>query len=106
MYRDRGIIKWAPFDALTGMNEFLRAMLYQKNQQEMPVLSEDQLLEMNRQCLYALRLKCEVLITYFEDGYFYDVVDLIKKVDTVGQLLILESGQCLKLAIIVSLSCF
>lgn len=48
MYKDRGIIKWAPFDALVGFNDLIKEMLNNKNKIEKPILNEDRLEKMDR----------------------------------------------------------
>lgn len=103
MYKDRGIIKWAPFDALIGFNNLVNEMLYKKYQKEKPLLSEDKLEELDRTIKLAIINDSEIQICYYEDGYFKTVVDKIKKVDLQNRLLYLQSNISLYLDVIIDL---
>lgn len=94
MYKDRGIIKWAPFDALVGFQNKIDEMLYERGKKERPILCEDKLIEMDLAIHEALGEKREVLVSYYEDGYikntygFVDRIDKIKNTIEVSKLLI------------------
>lgn len=103
MYKDRGIIKWAPFDALIGFNSLVNEMLYKKYQKEKPFLSEDKLEELDRTIKIAITNENEIQISYYEDGYIKTVTDKIKKVDLHKRLLYLKSNFSLYLDTIIDL---
>jgi hypothetical protein len=42
-YLDRGIIKWMPFDALTGFGEMIRELTHAHKDVEVPLIFEDTL---------------------------------------------------------------
>lgn len=81
MYKDRGIIKWAPFDALVGFNSYLSEMIYEKEKISKPVLLEDKLEELDFILSEAFKNKLELQIEYFENGYIKTMYDHIKKID-------------------------
>src|SRR5690554_1376068 len=81
MYKDRGIIKWAPFDALVGFQNKIDEMLYERGKKEKPILCEDKLIEMDRVIMEALNEKKEVLVSYYEDGYIKNTYGFVEEVD-------------------------
>ena len=92
MYKDRGIIKWAPFDALVGFKELINKMHYNRNKKPKPILSSDQLENMDYLLQEALIKKLELVFDYYEDGYIKTVYGKIKKVDQINQLIILNNN--------------
>ena len=83
MYKDRGIIKWAPFDALNGFRETIELYKYNKGKKAKPVLDENQLEEMDRTIKEAISDSKEIQVSYFEDGYIKDMYGFVKKVDVI-----------------------
>ena len=92
MYKDRGIIKWAPFDALVGFNQEIAKMLYNKYKTDKPILLEDKLEDMNNILLEAYEKNEEVSIIYYEDGYQKTIYGKIKLIDKIKSLIHLENG--------------
>jgi|SRR5690625_4386834 len=80
MYKDRGIIKWAPFDALVGFNEMVSNYIKSKNKIERPVLLEDKLNELDYILKEAFQFKLEVEVKYFEKGFIKKTVGIINKI--------------------------
>jgi hypothetical protein len=90
-YVDRGIIKWAPFDALVGYHEIIERMKHRNGKKERPVLSEDQYEQLNRRLKMALHYALEVEISYYKDGYINHTFGQIKKVDWHRRQLLLST---------------
>ncbi len=67
-YQDRGIIKWAPFDALVGYHSLLKELRHRLGKSERPILSDDQYEEFNRKLNMSWVKKQLIIIHYFEDG--------------------------------------
>ena len=103
MYSDRGIIKWAPFDALVGFHAMIQDIQYQLGKSPKPLLCEDRLQEMNRHLTYAIQKQQDVFLVYYVDGYFKQVYGRIKKIDVVNSLLILDTYQKINLLDIVQI---
>lgn len=80
-YHDRGIIKWAAFDALSGFNPMLREMKQRLNKKEKPILSSDDFEQMNLTLQEAIFNEKEIAVTYFEAGYSKMTFGKIKKLD-------------------------
>jgi len=89
-YHDRGIIKWAPFDALVGYHSLLKELKYRLNKHELPILSDDKQEELNRKLQIAVFKNVEIQIHYFEDGYTKTVFGHIHRLDWIKRKIILE----------------
>lgn len=76
---NRGMKKWAPYKSLNEQIDFINKMRYEKNKKERPLLSPDQEEEINRILVNYNNELCE--ITYWEDGYTYQVKAPIYRID-------------------------
>lgn len=92
MYKDRGIIKWAPFDALVGFRDLINEMQYERGKKEQPILSEDQLIEMDLIIKKAINTNKEIIIYYYNDGYIKNVYGYVKKVCNIYNILYLTNN--------------
>lgn len=66
--RDRGMVKWEPFRSITEQWTGLHNVMEDLNKIEKPVLSDDQLEEINQVLAEALQNKKEVYLTYYKNG--------------------------------------
>jgi hypothetical protein len=90
-YVDRGIIKWAPFDALVGYSTLLNELRYKLNKKHKPVLSDDQYEELNRKLHFAFHHQIDIELEYFYDGYVNTSYGTIKKLDFIHKKIILST---------------
>ena len=90
-YVDRGIIKWAPFDALVGYHSLIQELKYRLGKKDRPILSDDQYEEMNRKLQIAVYQNLEIEIEYYKDGYTRATLGTIKKIDWIQHLIILST---------------
>jgi hypothetical protein len=90
-YVDRGIIKWAPFDALVGYQTILSELRYKLGKKDHPQLSDDQYEELNRKLNFVFHHKIDVTIEYFSDGYVKSSYGTIKKLDFIHRLIVLST---------------
>ena len=95
-YVDRGIIKWAPFDALVGYGAMIREMKWRLGRKEKPILSDDQYQELNLKLSLAVHQAIEVEIEYFFDGYLRTTFGNIRKLDPIQGLIILDTFERIK----------
>lgn len=95
--------KWLPFDALTGFKTSLRKVEYDKDKINKPVISLDQLEEMNEVITSALNLQEEVIIKFYRGGYIYEISGLINKVDPINKVIII-ADQNIKFNMIVNIT--
>lgn len=91
-YRDRGIIKWAPFDALISYQEVLKVMRYERGKQQKPMLSDDQYETLNRTISASMSQNKAVYVVYYEDGYFKTLYGYVKTYDNIKKTLIFVEG--------------
>lgn len=104
-YRDRGIIKWAPFDALISYQEVLSAMRYERGKKEQPLLSDDQYETLDRTFHEAMHTHEALQITYYEDGYFKMMYGHLKTYDAIKKILIFCEGFHIKIGQIIDATC-
>ncbi|MFA5471483.1 MAG: YolD-like family protein [Acholeplasmataceae bacterium] len=103
-YVDRGIIKWAPFDALVGYSSLLSELRYKLGKKERPILSDDQYEELNRKLNFAFHHKIDIEVEYYMDGYIKSSYGMIKKLDFIHKLIILSTYEKIDSTSIVSLN--
>ncbi len=90
-YRDRGIIKWAPFDALVGYHSLIKELKYRLGKQNKPIMSDDQCEELNRKLSLAFNQDLEIEIEFFSDGYTKYTFGNIRKIDWINKIIILSN---------------
>jgi hypothetical protein len=66
--KDRGIIKWQPFDSCFSSQKIIKDVLNQKKKQIMPTLSNDQIEAIEEKIIDAYHLKEEIKIKYYYNG--------------------------------------
>src|SRR5690554_5517556 len=103
MYKDRGIIKWAPFDALAGLNEMVNNLINKKGKKDKPILSEDKLSELDLILKEAINNNNEIMIDYYLDGYIKTTYGLIKRIDEIEKLIQLDTNEKLSVNDIVDM---
>jgi hypothetical protein len=74
-------MKWMPFNALLEQGDYINDLLNGRIKKEMPVLSTDQLEEMNYKLEIAFVFQSEVVITYFDKGDFQSVSGILTRAD-------------------------
>ncbi|MGN5882488.1 YolD-like family protein [Staphylococcus simulans] len=84
----RGMVKWAPFATLPEQFERLHQYAVDQTKIERPILSEDQINELNQQIHIAFQEQCTIKIRYFRDGWIRTLEMVPKKIDYLDQLLI------------------
>ena len=92
-YKDRGIMKWAPFDALTGHGTMLEDMIYNINKKQKAELSDDEYKEINDTIKEALNSNKQISIDYYNDGYSFTTFGKIKKIDEINKLIKLDTEE-------------
>lgn len=88
----RGMVKWQPFASLPEQANYINKLIYEMNKIERPILSEDQLNELNETLFRAFENKEQIALEYFHDGYIYLVEGIIIKIDPIKKSLIVENN--------------
>ncbi|PGP19203.1 3-oxoacyl-ACP synthase [Bacillus cereus] len=78
--KGRGMIKWAPFAALTPQFDGIREIIKEQNKVTRPILTTEEKERIENMLACSLSSEEEILITYYEDGYllsgYMTVVDI------------------------------
>lgn len=86
------MVKWQPFASLPEHANYIRKVIYEMNKIERPVLSEDQLNELNEKLYRYSQTKEPVSMTYYHDGYIYEVEGVIVKIELLTKMIIIENN--------------
>lgn len=103
-YVDRGIIKWAPFDALVGYQGLLSELRYKLGKRDKPLLSDDQYEELNRKLNFVYHHQIEIIVEYYHDGYTKTSYGKIKHLDFVHKQIILSTYEKISSSSILDLT--
>jgi len=99
VYKDRKMMKWMPFNALLEQGDYVSELLYGKSKKEMPILSPDQLQELNYQLETAYVFGTEIIITYFNNHAFHTVQGTITRTDLQNKIIFLGNQSVHAIAI-------
>ncbi len=86
--KDRKMTKWLPFDSVTSSKNAVNKLEYERNKIEKPILSEDELNEIEENIIRAYQLKQTITIHYYENGYIKKITNKIHKIDTIKKRII------------------
>ena len=78
---NRNEIKWQPFNAIIGAEEVIRELQIKRNYKQMPILSEDELLNLEVLIKKAFHTKEKIQVVYFWKNQFYTKLGFIKQID-------------------------
>ncbi|MFU0762250.1 YolD-like family protein [Staphylococcus pasteuri] len=81
--KGRGMVKWAPFATLPEQFETIYQYIIDQNKIERPILSEDQLSELNFRLHQSLQLNQPVIVQYYDAGYFKSIELNIERIDAI-----------------------
>lgn len=104
-YEDRGIIKWAPFDALVGFHGLLNELKDQLSRRERPVLSDDDYEALNRHLMQAINERCMTSIHYFTKGHIRQLYGRITKVDFTFKTITVDHQKTLSAQDLIAIEC-
>lgn len=65
---DRGMIKWLPFQSCYSQSKAIKEIQKKKNRQTLPILSEDQFLNIQEKIYVAYQAKENINVEYFYNG--------------------------------------
>ncbi|MDE5547219.1 MAG: YolD-like family protein [Anaeroplasmataceae bacterium] len=86
--RERRASKYLPFDSLKGLKERIEQEDKQKIIDELPILSEDERLEMNYMLFDCYSRNRAITISYVENGRSNSYSGVIKKIDVLNKQII------------------
>ena len=81
--------KWLPFNSLINPDEMISDVTYKKDVIEKPVLSEDQLMEIQQQIIDKYTNKQEISLLYYRSSKLHEIQGIITKIDDImGQIIL------------------
>lgn len=86
----RELVKWQPFQAIIPGNRMVHDVLEQKNKISMPVLSDDQLYQIQERLLYSYQTQEKVQLIYFHGGRLYRKVGKVTEIDANQRRIVLN----------------
>jgi hypothetical protein len=89
-YKDRGMIKWAPFDSLFDTFEETSNLSFDLTKKSKIVISEEKSLEIDQLIQEYFNNKVKVIITYYFEGHYLKRSGLIRKLDLIKKAIILD----------------
>ena len=91
-YKDRGMIKYQPFDSLTNSLYMKHELAMKKNKVIKPTLSEDQLEIIDLKIKEAYYNKDNIKIFYYSNNKIISIVDKILKIDNIKKIIVLNNN--------------
>lgn len=88
--RDRGMVKWAPFKSLPEQEEYLLMMEEDETKIDKPLLSEDELYELNKTVLSLFKGDL-IHITYYDCGFIKEIEGCLEYIDDVYRRIVLNN---------------
>ncbi len=88
---DRGMIKWAPFSAVVNGNELLSEIKEEKSRISKPILSEEQINELESIILEAFASHSTIEIIYYKDNHAYKITGIITKIEPITKKITLNN---------------
>ena len=95
MNKDRGMIKWMPFNSVVSNKEILYSLIKEKEKITKPHISEDETNEFEKIIIDAYYMQDKIHITYYKKGYTYEYYRIIKKIDSSNKLIYLNNFKIL-----------
>ena len=92
MSTNRGMIKWAPFNAVQSGNSMVNDVLKKKNKVTMPILSDDQIEVLEQKLINSYNNGNIITILYFKEGKYYKKRGIIGKIDRNMAKITLKDG--------------
>ncbi|MFR5856232.1 MAG: YolD-like family protein [Bacilli bacterium] len=92
MNKDRGMIKWMPFNSLMNGRIIVNNLLDEKSKIKMPILSDDEIGEIENNIINAYYTQNKIIITYYKNGYLLKTKSLIKKIDYTRKIIYLDNN--------------
>lgn len=101
--RDRGMAKWAPYKSLPEQEDYLEKMEEEKNKVDKPLLSDDELIELDTK-LSTYNRGDPILIEYYDYGFIKTVDDYLDYIDTINKRIVLKNRMSIPVSNVLSLN--
>lgn len=101
--RDRGMVKWAPYKSLPEQEDYLEKMEEEKNKVDKPLLSDDELIELDTK-LSTYNRGDPISIEYYDYGFIKKVDDYLDYIDTINKRIVLKNRMSISVSNVLSLN--
>lgn len=101
--RDRGMVKWAPYKSLPEQEDYLEKMEEEKNKVDKPLLSDDELIELDTK-LSTYNRGDPISIKYYDYGFIKTVDDYLDYIDTINKRIVLKNRMSIPVSNVLSLN--
>ncbi len=93
MNKDRGIIKWKPFESLTPNKTILESILKEKQKSPKPILSLEQLTEIEEKIMEAYYEQIPITLKFYQSGFIETITTTILYINSVSKKIGLEKNK-------------
>ncbi len=104
MNKDRGIIKWMPFDSLENSKKIVESILYEKSKIEKPILSKEQIEEIEEKLIEAFYEQEPITLQVYKNGSIKKMTSTILSIDTIYKKIILKNHEKILFNQIIAIS--
>ncbi len=104
MNKDRGIIKWMPFESLTPSKKIIDCILNEKEKIEKPTLSLEQQQEIEEKLIIAFYVQEKITIKFYQNGTIKSVISFIKFLDATYKKIVLQNKRTILFNQIIEIS--
>lgn len=101
--RDRGMVKWAPYKSLPEQEDYLEKMEEEKNKVDKPLLSDDELIELDTK-LSTYNRGDPISIEYYDYGFIKTADDYLDYIDTINKRIVLKNRMSIPVSNVLSLN--
>lgn len=91
MNKDRGIIKWMPFESLTPSKKIIESILTEKEKVKKPILSLEQQQEMEEKLVSAFYEQEKITLKFYKNEKIYTITSFIASIDTTYKKIIFQN---------------
>lgn len=85
--KDRGIIKWQPFNSVISSQKIMENLRKEKEKVEKPILSDEEIKEIEEKIIEAYYSQELVILKFYKDGYINSLRGKIKKIDQITKMI-------------------
>lgn len=100
---NRGMMKWQPFSAVTPGTILVTEVLKKKNRHEMPVLSDDQITNIENKLLLSYKLQSPIKIKYYKNYGIFLKEGIISKIDISSKKIFINNNSYLYFSQIIEI---
>lgn len=93
--KDRGMIKWQPFDSVFSSKKMVQNVIWEKSKVSKPCLSEEQMAEIEEKIWEGFHNQVRVTICYFFQNQYYKKQNMIISAIQLAQKRLLLSDHSL-----------